>query len=268
MDITVDGESIPALAQVSKQGFVYVFNRETGEPVWPIVETAMPASEVPGELAAPTQPIPTKPPPFVRQGSDPADLIDPASVEGYDTGPLFTPPSLGGLIITPGEGGGANWGGASYDPTSQTLYVNGFGPLTYLLSMEDGGQPDFYYGRPELFFGPNTGSPYIGGRGSSITAYDMGNGEILWQVPGDTDETVIGNSASMISGDFLYYKNSSLQTLNVLDKSTGELVRAVPLGGRPTGSPMTYFWDDKQYIVVALGRRDELTELVALSLPD
>ena len=77
----------------------------------------------------------------------------------------------------------------------------------------------------------------------------------------------MGNSASMISGDLLYYKNSSLNTLNVLDKTSGKLLRVLPLGGRPTGSPMTYMWQGKQYVVVALGRQDELTELVALALP-
>ena len=119
---------------------------------------------------------------------------------------------------------------------------------------------------PELFFGPNTGSPYPG-LGSAITAYDMNEGEILWQVAGDADPTNIGNSASIVAGDLLFYKNSSLSSLNVFDKATGELVRSVPLGGRPTGVPMTYELNGRQYVVVALGRQDELMELVALALP-
>ena len=266
MDITVAGQPVRALAQVSKQGFVYVLNRVTGEPVWPIVETPMPASTVPGEVASPTQPIPSKPPPFVRQGSVRADLIDPVSADNYDVGPLYTPPTITGLIVTPGEGGGANWGGASYDPTTQILYVNGFGPLTHLVALQDGGQPNFYFVFPELFFGPSTGSPYPG-LGSAITAYDMNEGEIIWQVAGDSDPTVIGNSASIVVGDLLFYKNSSLSSLNVFDKTTGELLRSVPLGGRPTGVPMTYELNGRQYVVIALGRQDELMELVALALP-
>ena len=268
IDIRVDDSNIKALAQVSKQGFVYVFNRETGEPVWPIIETAVPASTVPGEKAAPTQPIPTKPPPFVRQGSLREDLADPASAENYDVGPLYTPPNTKGLIVTPGEGGGANWGGASYDPTSQMLYVAGFGPLTHLVKLVNGGQEDFYYVFPDLFFGPNTGSPYSDGKGSTITAYDMNLGEIKWQVAGAADETVIGNSASMVSGELLYYKNSSLQTLNVFDKVNGSLLRSIPLGGRPTGVPMTYEINGKQMVVIALGRQDEVMELVGLSLKE
>ncbi|MEM7017188.1 MAG: PQQ-binding-like beta-propeller repeat protein, partial [Pseudomonadota bacterium] len=267
VDITVDGQAVKALAQVSKQGFVYVLDRLTGEPVWPIVETPVPASSVPGEVTSPTQPIPTKPPPFVRQGSIRADLVDVGSAGGLDVGPLYTPPTRNGLIITPGEGGGANWGGASFDPTTQTLYVAGFGPLTHVVTMQSGNLPNFYFGRPEIFTGPTTGSPYRDGEGSAITAYDMNQGEILWQVAGDRNAGVIGNSASMVSGDLLFYKNSSLSTLNVFDKHSGARLRSVPLEGRPTGVPMTYMLNDRQYIVVALGRQSELTELVALALP-
>ena len=118
MDIVVAGKPIKALAQVSKQGFLYVFDRISGEPVWPIVETAVPASNVPGERAAAatdSQLAST----LVRQGSSVEALIDPYSAEGYDTGPLYTPPTTNGLIITPGEGGGANWGGAAFDPTTR-----------------------------------------------------------------------------------------------------------------------------------------------------
>ena len=267
IDINVDGENRKALAQVSKQGFVYVLDRETGEPVWPIVETPVPQSDVPGEETSPTQPIPTRPPPFVRQGAVREDFINPSSIQDLIVGPLYTPPSTIGTVMTPGEGGGANWGGASFDPTNQVLYVSGFGPLTYLVRLQPGNEPDFYFAFPEPIFGPNTASPYPG-LGSAITAYDMNAGEILWQRPGDANETVIGNSASMISGDLLYYKNSALNTLNVLDKTDGTFLRAVPLGGRPTGSPMTYQWKGKQYVVVALGRQDEPAELVALTLPD
>ena len=113
---------------------------------------------------------------------------------------------------------------------------------------------------------PSVGLPY-GGDGSKITAYNMNSGEILWQVAGSSDSKTIGNSSVMISGDLLYYKNSSLGTLNVFSKSDGELLREIPLGGRPTGSPMTYSIDGKQFVVIALGRQDEKMELVALSLP-
>ena len=119
--------------------------------------------------------------------------------------------------------------------------------------MEYGVQPDFYYGRPELFFGPNAASPYPG-RGGAITAYDLNRGEILWQVSGAWHDAVIGNSAALVTDTLLFYKNSSLGSLNVIDKATGEFIAAIPLGG-------------KQYVVVASGRQDEHMQLVALVVP-
>ncbi len=266
MNITVDQQPVKAIAQVSKQGFVYVLDRRTGEPIWPIVETPVPQSVVPGEQTSLTQPIPTKPPPFVRQGSAREDLADPSSADGYDVGPLYTPPTENGLIVTPGEGGGANWGGASFDPQTQTLYVTGFGPLTYLIQMVYGG-PNFYYVSPQAFYGPTTGSPY-GGAGSSITAYDMNEGTINWQEPGTSYASAIGLGAVLTTKTLLFYKNSAFETLNIVNKSSGNLIRQISLGGSNlTGSPMTYLHDGRQFVVVATGAGDDLTELVALALP-
>ncbi|MGD8809156.1 MAG: PQQ-binding-like beta-propeller repeat protein, partial [Gammaproteobacteria bacterium] len=121
-----EGREIPAVAQVSKQGFLFVFNRETGEPLWPIEERPVPQSTAPGEQSWPTQPFPTKPPPFARQGFT-ADDINPylpaedrarlqEMVETYDLRGIYTPPSLQGTIMLPGHNGGANWGGTAVDP--------------------------------------------------------------------------------------------------------------------------------------------------------
>ena len=124
MDIEVAGKSIQAVAQVTKQGFVFVFDRVTGEPVWPIIETPVPQSSVPGERASPTQPIPSKPAPFERQGMNEQQLIDFSPelfaeakkiMAQFQTGPLYTPPSLQGTLNLPGWGGGANWTGAAFD---------------------------------------------------------------------------------------------------------------------------------------------------------
>ena len=131
--ITVDGQEIDAVAQVSKHGFTYVFDRVTGEPVWPIEERAVDtATDVPGEVLYPTQPFPTRPPPFSRQGvslEDANDLtpeIHALAVEEmqrFRLGPLFTPPSLRGTLQRPGWSGGASWGGAAFDPGTGLLYV-------------------------------------------------------------------------------------------------------------------------------------------------
>ena len=129
--ITVNGRRIDAVAQVTKQGFTYVFDRVTGEPVWPIVERPVPTdSDVPGEKPYPTQPFPSKPPAFVDQGVslDDANDLTPEikamaqeQMRKFRIGPLFTPPSLEGTLQRPGQGGGANWGGAAFDPETGYL---------------------------------------------------------------------------------------------------------------------------------------------------
>ena len=138
VDITVDGKRIKAVAQVSKQGFTYVFDRATGKPVWPIEERPVPQSTVPGEKTSPTQPFPTKPPPFARQGFTTDDLIDFTPelraealkiVADYTLGPLFTPPTVvgengkKGVLQLPSAAGGANWGGAGFDPETGYLFL-------------------------------------------------------------------------------------------------------------------------------------------------
>ena len=137
LDITVDGREIKAIAQVSKQAFTYVLDRVTGEPVWPIEERPVPQGNVPGEWYSPTQPFPTKPPPFDRQGIAIDDLIDftpelrAEALEITDRarfGPLFSPPVLRGAekpyMQVPGAGGGANWQGAAVDPETGWLFVS------------------------------------------------------------------------------------------------------------------------------------------------
>ena len=140
IDITVDGRPVQAVVQLTKQAIAYVFDRVTGEPVWPIEERAVPGSNTPGEWISPTQPIPTKPAPFDRQGFSIDDLIDFTPelraeaikiVEPYILGPLFTPPSIRGddptdtkgTLQLPGSVGGAEWGGAGFDPETGMLYV-------------------------------------------------------------------------------------------------------------------------------------------------
>ena len=138
-DIVVDGRPVKAVAQPSKQAWLYVLDRETGEPVWPIEERPVPRSGVPGEWTSPTQPFPTKPPAYDRQGLTADDLIDftpelraeaEALVARYVTGPMFTPPIMLrqggplGYLMVPGSGGGSNWAGGSYDP--ETNYFYGF----------------------------------------------------------------------------------------------------------------------------------------------
>ena len=137
-DITINGRTVKAVAQPTKQSFLYVFNRETGEPIWPIEERPVPKGDVPGEWYSPTQPLPSKPPAYDNQGVSIDQLIDFTPelraeavklVSKYRIGPLFTPPSVSkadgtlGTITSPGSTGGANWPGGSYDPETHKLYV-------------------------------------------------------------------------------------------------------------------------------------------------
>ena len=138
-DITVNGRRIKALAQITKQAFVFVLDRTNGQPVFPINERPVPAGNVPGEWYSPTQPIPSKPAPFDQQGVSERDLIDFTPelkaealkiVSGYKLGPVYTPPVLlgdaeapKGLLLVPGTNGGGNWGGAAFDKDTGILYV-------------------------------------------------------------------------------------------------------------------------------------------------
>ncbi len=138
VDIPVNGRIVKALAQPTKQTWLYVFNRENGQPIWPIEERPVEKGDVPGEWYSPTQPFPTKPPAYDRQGVSVDDLIDYtpelrkaalALVANYKIGPLFTPPTVSqlpgplGTIHQPGSTGGSNWPGGSYDPETHTVYV-------------------------------------------------------------------------------------------------------------------------------------------------
>jgi quinoprotein glucose dehydrogenase len=201
MDIEVDGREIKAVAQVTKQAFLFVLDRVTGEPVWPIEEHPVPASNVPGERTAPTQPFPTKPPPFDLQGSGEENLIDFTPelrkealeiVSRYTTGPLFTPPTIRndgpggnlGTIQMPGSQGGANWHGAAFDPETQRFYV----PSMYSQFVADleAGDPAFtdlrYVKGMRLWMGGPQGLPLFKPPYGRITAFDMRAGEIVWQV--------------------------------------------------------------------------------------
>ena len=197
--ITVDGKRIDAVAQVTKQGFTYVFDRVTGQPVWPIVERPVPTdTDVPGERVWPTQPFPTKPPPFARQGvslEDANDLTEEiktlaqAEMKNYRLGPLFTPPSLRGTLQLPGNEGGANWSGAIWDAQAGRLYVRAKDVVYYGTVTANDGADKFidhaYSGhlrvaRPGTKLGaiPLIKPPY-----AHLTAIDLNKGELVWQVP-------------------------------------------------------------------------------------
>jgi quinoprotein glucose dehydrogenase len=204
--IMVDGRKIDAVAEVSKQGFTYVFDRVTGKPVWPIEERPVDTStDVPGEKPYATQPFPTKPPPFSPQGvtlEDANDLtpeiheIAVEEMKKYRLGPLFTPPSLQGTLARPGNVGGANWGGVGFDPETGMLYVKPTQLFSvYQVCKNDGSDllidTDYRFycdempaararGRSPNKLGgiPLTRPPY-----AELVAINLNKGEIAWRVP-------------------------------------------------------------------------------------
>lgn len=251
VDIVVDGKAIKAVAQVSKQGWVYVFNRVTGEPIWPIEELPVARSDVPGERSSPTQPHPTRPAPFERQGISIDDLIDFTpelrakaieEVSHYRIGPLFTPPSLyeeggtRGTIQLPGAGGGANWSGAAVDPESGILYV----PSRTAYSMVIFAEPDpkisnlkyvrsgtlgpssSHPARPAYPRGPD-GLPLLKPPYSRMTAIDINTGEHVWMVP-----TGAGSSAVR---DHPALKGIELPTLGGQGRSGPLLTKSLLIHG-------------------------------------
>lgn len=300
LDITVDGKRIKALAQVNKSAFTFVFDRTNGKPVWPIVEKPVPQGNVPGEWYSPTQPFPTKPAAFDRQGVTEADLADYTpeikaaalkEASKYVLGPIYTPPIVkdtGGKLATiqlPGAGGGANWMGGSVDPETGMLYI----PSTtapYLSSLQPGGdRSEMPYIAAGGLGGPNVmGIPLIKGPYGRITAINLNTGEHAWMIPnGKPADNLVNNPALKAAGidasnwgggqrspilvtKTLLFEGSA--TLRAIDKQSGAVINEMPLGGNLTGGTMTYTVNGRQFLVAVVGgQRGEGAELVALALP-
>mgnify|MGYP002621839887 CR=1 FL=1 len=301
-DIEVDGKPIKAVAQITKTGFTFVFDRETGKPVWPIEERPVPQTSVPGEKTSPTQPFPTKPAPYELQGSTEENLVDftpeikeeaKQILDKYDHGPIFTPPTERGTINMPGWAGGANWWGAAFDPETGLFYVPSISSnILVKLNKPDPARSNLDYVRGGPAFagavpGPK-GLPLFKPPWGRITAIDLKTGEHAWMVPhGDGPRKAVselvghdvgplgsGGGGPLLTKTLLFVgqggggrggrSGGGTNVLRAFDKATGEVVAAIELDSRPSGTPMTYAVDGKQYIVLATndGR------LVALSLPD
>jgi len=296
IDITVDGKAIKAVAQPTKQGFLFVFDRTNGTPIWPIKEQAVPASDVPGERASPTQPFPTHPKPYVPQGFSTEQLIDFTPelnkaareiVAPLKLGPLYTPPSLAGTVQLPGWAGGANWWGAAFDPETQRLYLPVINsPIVVQLKKGDPQKSNFRYVRSRgmnRLRGPQ-GLPINKPPYSSLVSYNMNTGDKRWSHPigngprkklmaaGVTDPGPLGGGRGAgplltRSALFLAYTDEQRARLAAFDKDTGKQVSDVDLPADPGGTPMTYAIDGVQYIAVAVGSANKAT-LVALRLPE
>ena len=300
-----DGIDVPAVAQPSKQGFVYVFNRITGAPLWPIEERAVPQSDAPGEQSSPTQPFPTAPPPFARQKFTEADINPHISAEDQakikeilrasrNEG-LFTPPSMQGTIMLPGHNGGANWGSSAVDPKNGRLFVvskelpttanlrappppgNGAAgappgapqgaPARPAPQPPPNAGPDFvpYTVPVDFMIQPSTGLSAIGPPWSQITAYDLNEGTIMWQVPdgevtslaakgiGGTGSHAPRGGVVATGGGLLFIGTSSDRKFRAYDSDSGSVLWSFDLDAATEGVPAVYSVNGKQYIAIAVG---------------
>ena len=303
IDLTVDGRQVNAVAQISKQGFVYAFDRVTGEPIWPIEERAVPTdTDLEGEAPSPTQPFPTRPAPFEYQGTSIDDLVDFTpeirqlavdAVEGFRLGPLFTPQMQGGTIMRPSVGGGANWSGAAVDPDTGYLYVpsvNAHSTIGLSPPQPHETQSTLGYLRRSLSAGPvmPRGLPLWKPPYSRMTAIDMNTGEHVWMTPTGNGERTRNHpllrdlDLPPLGGDWgrtgpLLTKTLLIQALVAggteggprlvaYDKLTGAEVASLDLPAGALGAPMTYMVGRKQYIAMTVG--GQVPGLIALALPD
>ncbi len=232
MDLVVDGKPVKVVAQPTKQNWLYVFDRATGRPLWPIEERPVEKGDVPGEWYSPTQPFVTKPPAYERQGVTVDDLLDFTPelraeavklASMYKMGPIFTPPVVGkwegprGTLMIPEVTGGANWQGGSFDPETKRFYIFTNAAITSLsLAPPENNASDMLYVRgaarnPNPPPPPAAGGPGGGGGGgglnvrglplikppyATITAIDMNKGEQMWRIPhGDTPDNITNNPA-------------------------------------------------------------------------
>ena len=218
VDVEMDGVVRKLIAQPSKQAWLYVLDRETGEPIWPIEEREMPASDVPGELLARTQPFPTWPAPYDNQGVEIDDLIDftpelraeaVERVSRFRIGPIFTPPVVAdpegpyGTLMLPSAGGGASWPGGSVDPETGIFYQYSFTQVTSLGLVNDPERSDMNFIRGNPAGVPTReraltirGLPLIKPPWGRITAIDLKTGDTLWQIAhGETPDNVRNHPA-------------------------------------------------------------------------
>lgn len=302
-DITIEGRPRKIVAQLTKQGFVFVLDRVTGVPVWPVEERAVPKGDTPGEWYSPTQPFPTRPAPFERQGFSEEDLIDFTPeiraralviARQFRWGPLFSPPSLAnaadgtrGTLTLPTSTGGANWEGGALDPETGFLYAPSVTAPGFMVLVPGGTASDMDYiaGSARGQLAP--GVPIVKGPWGRITAIDLSTGDHAWMVPnGDTPSYVAerlqlapasipntgraSRAGLLVTKTLLFAGEGTAGSSNfwVLNKRTGMRIARLDVpSGTQTGIPMTFLHRGRQYVVFATTAPGAPSEIVAYALP-
>ena len=300
MTITVDGKRIDAVAQVTKRGDTFVFDRVTGAPVWPIIEREVPTdTDVPGEKPYPTQPFPTKPRAFVDQGVtlDDANNLTPEikklaqeQMQKFRIGPMFTPPSLRGTLQRPSQAGGANWGGAAFDPETGYLIVRANNAIgVNAVGKNNGSDPLVQVDYSHVFADRSSanlpgGLPLVSPPYAVLVAIDLNRGEIAWRVPLGDNPAVrnhpllkgvalperLGSSGNlggaMVTKSGLIFVGGGDGYIYAFDTKTGKEVWRDKLPYNASANPMTYRTaSGKQFIVMATGTGAD-NALVAFSV--
>jgi quinoprotein glucose dehydrogenase len=300
MTITVDGKRIDAVAQVTKRGDTFVFDRVTGAPVWPIIEREVPTdTDVPGEKPYPTQPFPTKPRAFVDQGVtlDDANNLTPEikklaqeQMQKFRIGPMFTPPSLRGTLQRPSQAGGANWGGAAFDPETGYLIVRANNAIgVNAVGKNNGSDPLVQVDYSHVFADRSSanlpgGLPLVSPPYAVLVAIDLNRGEIAWRVPLGDNPAVrnhpllkgvalperLGSSGNlggaMVTKSGLIFIGGGDGYFYAFETKTGKEVWREKIPYNNTANPMTYRTKSgKQFIVMATGASDQ-NALLAFSV--
>jgi len=274
LDVARNGKTIAAVAQVTKMGLVFVFDRVTGKPLFPIEERAVPKSEVPGEESWPTQPFPVKPPALVRQEITEADIDQSDSGDKYciemfrtlQGGRIFTPYGLRQTLVVPGTLGGGNWSGAAFDPQRGYLFVNANEVAAVgALEPQPEESPEKYrrnnvrgeYAR----FWDEQQKPCQKPPWGTLSAVDVNSGDIAWTVPlggmgsakGKTGALSLGGS--IVSNGVVFIGATADATFRAFDAKTGNELWSAELEANANATPATYLGKKtgKQYVVIAAG---------------
>lgn len=293
VSVTHQGRRIDAVAQVTKTGYVFLFDRESGKPLFEVKEVPAPASDVSGEEAWPTQPVPVRPPAFCRvtMSEDEVTDIAPenrefvlAKLRELEGRAQFAPPSLEGTIVVPGFHGGATWSGASFDPETGMLYVNANNQpniLTLVAQPEDAAYPYRITGYNKFL--DQQGYPAIKPPWGTLNAIDLNQGTIAWQsVLGEYPEltargipqtgTESFGGSIVTAGGLVFIGGTRDEMFRAFDKHTGKLLwqHKLPAGGYAT--PCTYSVDGRQYVAIAASGGGKLgtptaDSIMAFALP-